>query len=372
MKSPTVEDIDKSSYETLLTYCKKFSLNSKGKDSYLRERLRTFLKKNKVEMREKKPEKDEDSSFDTARLLIKLDKPKKALKILESIGGKGKHYWLEKGNCYLILGKSEKALECFDNALTKNKNFREALMAKEHLLSDLSRYEEALEINDILSQLNPEKIQNLLARAIFLQKSGKHLEAIRICELITQNNEYEHVYNMRGLLLMKFERFGDALKCFKNALNTNENFPEAWNNKGVCLFKLGLRKEADEAFQRAIDLRSEYGTAWHNRGLLAYSLGKMEDAGCYFEEALKHMPTGKAWSNLGLVYLKQSKLKNASECFERAIELDSTNPEAWRNKGLLLERRKKHSQAKKCFEKARTLQPDSELIEKESDSLEAS
>jgi tetratricopeptide (TPR) repeat protein len=353
MRTPTPEEIESSDYEALVAYCKELGVDHHGEESVLRQRLM-----DRIGMEKSKGDADgadkPHQSLEKARLLIRLNRPEEAMDLLECTTSRDKVYWLEKGNCYLLLSKPEEALKCYDAALELDGGFGQALVAKQSLLTDLSRLEEALKT---ASQL-PEDLRSDLARIVLLEHAGQYIEALKLCEKVLKTSEFEFVHNVKGLLLMKFERYENALESFERALEMNTAFPEAWNNKGVCLFKLGLAEEAEENLQKALALKNDYGTAWGNRALIAQSAGKLDKAVDFLEVALEYTPTSEGWTNLGMIHLRRRKLKEAGRCIESALELDNTYAEAWNAKGLLLEKRKKFAAARKNFEKALILRPD--------------
>jgi tetratricopeptide (TPR) repeat protein len=362
MRLPTVEDIERSDYDILVAYCKELGLSHNGNESDLKQQLKDYLNEGGSMEKGKTPEvKDAGPpSLERAALLIKLNMPEKALEILRKIKKEDKYYWLELGNCYLLMDKPQDALTCYDHAIELDGEFKKAIIAKQNLLSDLFRYEEALKTNLSI----PDDMQTLFVRILLLQNSGKLLEALKYCDQVLQEKELEHLYNLKGLILMKFEKFENALECFEHALAINDHFPEAWNNKGVCLLKLNLKKEADEALQTALSLKSDYATAWSNRAMIARQSRNTDKAIRFLKLSLEYMPTSEGWNTLGQIYLKRNKLKTASKCFNKALELDTTNSEGWNNKGLLLEKRKNYKGALKCFEKALILKPDFAEAEK--------
>jgi MSHA biogenesis protein MshN len=59
-------------------------------------------------------------------------------------------------------------------------------------------------------------------------------------------------YALRGVVLQKLGRHGDATEAFRAALQAQASMPSAWIGLGISLEALERRPEAAEAFRRAL------------------------------------------------------------------------------------------------------------------------
>jgi len=74
-------------------------------------------------------------------ILIAKENFKEALEVLESVFDKeSESDWYSKGNILLNLGKSEEALECYDEALFLDTHYIKAWYRKGHVLLSMSKY----------------------------------------------------------------------------------------------------------------------------------------------------------------------------------------------------------------------------------------
>jgi tetratricopeptide (TPR) repeat protein len=97
-------------------------------------------------------------------------------------------------------------------------------------------------------------------------------------------------WNAEGTrMLLIWERYGNAIKCFDNALKIDPQNAFAWNQKGISLSKMKRYREAIQCYDKAIainpaidDLQSQAGNAWYNKGNDLFSLKRYDEAvECY-------------------------------------------------------------------------------------------
>ncbi len=71
------------------------------------------------------------------------------------------------------------------------------------------------------------------------------------------------IWNNKGVVLSRLERFSDAVEAFDQALMIDPRYCAAWNNKGVLLSRMGEYTKALEAFEKA--LQPDWGDSVQNR-----------------------------------------------------------------------------------------------------------
>jgi len=130
------------------------------------------------------------------------------------------------------------------------------------------------------------------------------------------------VWNNRGVILTKLQRYSEAINSYEKALKIRSNYPDAWNNRGVALGKLKSYKTAVESYDRAVELKPDYGDAWNNRGFALTKLEKYDEAIQSYQKAAELKPDFHLiWYNQARCYGLQGKADLALESLKKAIKI---------------------------------------------------
>jgi Flp pilus assembly protein TadD len=185
---------------------------------------------------------------------------------------------------------------------------------------------------------------------------------------ITNRPDLPRGYYELGFTLMKLERYAEAVKMLKEAINLHSNLPvDVYYYLGTSLFQRGEIKEAikflEKYKQRAgLETRAEayrvLGRAYLQRYKFRKALSCFERVG-YLEE-----PTWDILTNMGIAYFGLGMLEKAQECFERAME---QKPEAIKvvyNLAIVYEKLGLTERAKRLFEKVSQMSPGTSEEEK--------
>jgi|GEM_PF-1880542 len=118
-------------------------------------------------------------------------------------------------------GKYDKAIECYDNAISDSPGDAWMWNNKGFVLNQMGRYQEAYECLDKAVQMMPD---NLAA------------------------------WNNKGLALMGMCRYEDAVGCFDQAASLSPYNAEAWYYKSLAMEKMDRHSEAGAAMDKAKSL----------------------------------------------------------------------------------------------------------------------
>ncbi len=174
----------------------------------------------------------------------------------------------ELGNKLKDVKEYEKALECFNDALKINPNYKKALFEKAHVLDNLKRHEEADKIYDELAPKGPSR--------------EEILEAYKNLKSTLQNKDVEKTESP-----LKEEVPEGDIQMAKNDAPREEGELEEWPpeeddshpyEKGKNLYHNGKYKEALEQFECALKINPNDATARNGKEncLLALA-GKVRD-----------------------------------------------------------------------------------------------
>lgn len=99
-------------------------------------------------------------------------------------------------------------------------------------------------------------------------------------------------YGMKGLALMKFGRYDEAVECFDKALEIDPSLAYVWMNRGNALDDWGEHKEAIKSYRNALEIETD-----------PYSIAEI-------------------WNNIGLCFLNMKDFPQASESYDKALEIE--------------------------------------------------
>jgi tetratricopeptide (TPR) repeat protein len=100
-----------------------------------------------------------------------------------------------------------------------------------------------------------------------LINDGQYKEALKLTEnQLSQNETDIKLQFMKGLILTRLDRYGDAETVFIQLTKENPELPEPFNNLAVVYAAQGKYSEASEALKSAINTHPSYATAHENLG----------------------------------------------------------------------------------------------------------
>lgn len=141
---------------------------------------------------------------------------------------------------------------------------------------------------------------------------------------LTQNNPMAHY--CLGYSLELEEKFNDAEKHYKKALDDSPGFVNVINNLGGVLIRQGKATEAATFLEKAIAYKPDSKLAHLNLANALAFLGKDEEALIHYKEALRIKPDYEtARLNLGVILIGMNKNRAAISQLGEVLKL---NPES--------------------------------------------
>jgi spermidine synthase len=212
-------------------------------------------------------------------------------------GAKDKTPFLKRlGEMYSNWGESDRAAECYAEALSLNPDDAETRTSLGVVLTSQGKFSEAVE---------------------------QHRQAIRIAP------DSPHAYNNLGGTFARQGKLAEALTCFSEALKRDPDFADAHFNMGNALAAQGYLDQAAEHFAAAIRLKPDFAEAYNNLGNAFLSRGRFDDAIAQYSAALRIQPDyALAQYGLGSALASQGRTREAIEHLARAVELSPDYTEA--------------------------------------------
>ncbi|MEQ8222456.1 MAG: tetratricopeptide repeat protein [Candidatus Eremiobacterota bacterium] len=216
--------------------------------------------------------------------------------------------WSYMGLIYNATGKPYEGLKCFDKCLYINPNDAFSMSYKGVSLESDGKSEEALQSCLKAVSIKPNDIicLNNLGWVYFHQKKYDKADLYFNQVLALEpNNDYARKYvsssvkpsateqvdlAVEGSLLLKQNRYEEAIAVFDKALEINPYYTRVLNDKAYCLCKLGRCDEATDVINQAIQSEPGAHIPWDTKGEILEAQGKYSDALECYEKCLRLNP----------------------------------------------------------------------------------
>src|SRR5450830_92 len=184
-----------------------------------------------------------------------------------------------------VQGKSDDALASLDLAIALNPGFVPALMRRGELLLAQERYGEAVAAYDDCLRRFPALVEarESLQRALFL--------ALEQCMMqLDEQPQNAELWCRQADLLIRLERYDDALSCLDRVLAFAPLHQQALNQRGNVLLRLNRHEEAVLCYDRILAQSATNAAAIFNRGNVLQKMNCLNQALWCYEQALTLQP----------------------------------------------------------------------------------
>lgn len=163
------------------------------------------------------------------------------------------------GRLYLQSQNYEKAIHEYDKALALNPQVVEAYNGIGMAFVMLERYSDAIAAQNKVLTIKPDfaEAHAGLGLAYLMQKKDElALRHYRKAITLSQNKPKfeEEAHHKIGLILLKQEKYSDAVKSFQTVLALNPNHGDAYHNLGLSYAHQDRIEDALSALQKAVDI----------------------------------------------------------------------------------------------------------------------
>jgi type IV pilus assembly protein PilF len=120
-----------------------------------------------------------------------------------------------------------------------------------------------------------------------------------------------------------------ALDELKQVIASDPTYSDAYNLRGLIYMRLNDFGQAEESFRRAVAINPRDSNAQHNYGWLLCQQGRYDDAQRAFDAALSNNQYGEGAKTLmtqGLCQAKAGRMAEAERSLVRSYEMDAGNP----------------------------------------------
>ena len=133
-------------------------------------------------------------------------------------------------------------------------------------------------------------------RGMIAEEEGQLDAAIHAYERSLEEYDGAEVRFNLGNVLFQLERYAEAAKSFRVAVEKEPDYVEAWNNLGNVQGELGLASEAQGSYQRALAVAPDYADAHFNLAETLQTSGDLEGAKHHWREYLARDPQSR-WAD---------------------------------------------------------------------------
>ena len=183
---------------------------------------------------------------------------------------------------------------------------------------------EILELEAIAKErdLTTEERANLAYKQfLFSMKSEEYENAIEYIDQYLEFNSNDRVWTLRGLALVRLERFEQAIASYDKAIELEPDNERAWIELGFALVQLERLEEAIASYDKAIELKPDNYEAWIRRGLVLGKLERLEEEIESYDKAIELKPDdAQTWFYRGITLVQLGRSSEAIESYDKAIQ----------------------------------------------------
>jgi len=182
--------------------------------------------------------------------------------------------WIFKGRVLYYQRKYMDALRCYEKAINYDPK-------------NESAYSGIIQCCDKMIELDEKNIEVLDIKIGALIILGKSENALEICDSKPERNlkNAPRVWNWKGDLLRKENKYEDAIKYYDVTLKQDPKNDEAWINKGKALYLLGRASESAICFDNALKVDPKNAKVWAMLGMALRATYKYVESEAAFEKA---------------------------------------------------------------------------------------
>ncbi len=196
-----------------------------------------------------------------------------------------------RASAWWALGKTEKAVEDFDQAIKLGYEEPHAYSSRGLFHASVGDFDKAIADYDKAMELDPEAIAPLINRAAVHMAQGDADKAIDdYTAALKKKPDNTSLLRQRAMALKALSKLDLAIEDFDAILKINKKDVDAISGRGYIYFQQGNHKAAVEDFSKVIELDAESAVAYNNRGYNQFQLGNAADALSDYDKAIELAP----------------------------------------------------------------------------------
>jgi tetratricopeptide (TPR) repeat protein len=201
--------------------------------------------------------------------------------------------WEVTGIRFLNDCKYERAVRCFDEALTMGVKSKSAWLSKGEALLNLDRLSDALVSYDKVLQLDENNFEALSKKGLLLAKMKNPKGATKYFDKAMEvDSSQEIVWICKSQYHSVLEEYNEAINCANRAIEINSTNPDGWRAKCEALFQLNDYLGAIECSEKVVELIPQSAIGWKYKAESLERLNRFHEAFMAYERTLNLDPDG--------------------------------------------------------------------------------
>lgn len=232
-------------------------------------------------------------------------------------------YWSKKGILLNIDCEFEKAIQCFNKAISLNPGDAEIYLDKSISEEGLEYNNDAVKSLEMVLELEPTNEEAYYNLGMIAFKENNFIRA-KECFLktINLNNEYKEVYFDLASCFEALNEYENAIEFIDIYLETYPYNENAWYNRGVFLSAINKKEKALSSLDFALAINDKFAQAWFNKGIIVAELGRVHFALKCFIKSYKYDSFDEnTVYNIANIYSDLNNYKKAIVYFTKTIHL---------------------------------------------------
>jgi len=263
--------------------------------------------------------------------------------------------------CYTLfqLGQIEAAKQTALQGIAVNPNFADFHFFLGNLFSHEKAFDRAIACYQNALTIQPGHVMAYLNLKHLLEERG-NLDMAITCyrNVLKLNPSFANAHLDLGEALQKQGALDNAIDCYRRAIALKPDLLEAHNNLGGIFANQGKPNEAITCYQQALATSPDSAVLCYNLALAYKVCGRFSEAIAYYQKAVALQPEfAEAHYNQGNAYFELGQLNNAATCYHKALEINSGSANAWYGLGATLVAQQKNLEAASCFRRALEIEP---------------
>ncbi|MCX8174522.1 MAG: tetratricopeptide repeat protein [Thermoplasmata archaeon] len=281
------------------------------------------------------------------------DAVKTGLKIVET--AESPEIWYSIGNLLLNLGKVERALECYQQAVALDPGMVDAYVARGKAFAEKGDFGNAAAEYLKAVEIRPDAYEPRFALASLMRMRKNYQEALEHIEKALETKKTPEAFIEKARILSGLGRFEDSVAAYEQAFQVSQQIPDILYEKALVLEKLGLVGPAIETLEKNLRMHRHERSALALIGILENS-GQEDRALEVCEQGLKDYPENDLFM-IGRERLLQ-KLGRFEELVAHYDNLlqKARTPEVLYKKAELLWKLKRYAEARESIEEALSIE----------------
>ncbi|MEM3396909.1 MAG: tetratricopeptide repeat protein [Thermoplasmata archaeon] len=277
---------------------------------------------------------------------------KTGLKIVET--EETPELWYSIGNLLLKLGRIERALECYQQAVYLNPELVEAYVARGKVFAEKGEFEKAAGEYRRAVEIRPDAYEPRFALATLLTKQKQYQEALEHIEKAIATKRSAEALLEKARILNSLGKLEESVTAYEQAFQVSQQIPEILYEKALVLEKLGLIEPAIETLEKNLQLHKHEKSASALVEMLE-GVGKLEQALEVCERAFNDYKTELFLIARERLFQKLGRIEELVAHYDFLLEKART-PEFLYKKAELLLQLKRYDEARESIEEALSIE----------------